>query len=232
MRKRLTGLVLGGALALGVTGAVVVPAVASAATSETDTATAITDRVAAIREALAGLVSDNTITQEQADRVAETLAEELPSHRHGHGHGHGGFGRGLGLGTAAEALGMTEDELREALVDGDTLAEVAEQEGVAVDAVVDALVAEARERLAQAVEDGDLTQAEADEMAADLEARIAERVEEGGFVHHRGPRGHGPRGLEGNVPDADADAATPTPQADVEGSSTRADRTSGVTVAA
>jgi len=229
MRKRLTGLVLGGALALGVTGAVVVPAVASAATSETDAATEIADRVSAIREALTGLVDDNTITEEQADRVAETLADELPSHGRGGGHGGhggpGGMGRGLGLDSAAEALGLTEDELREALSDGDTLAEVAEQEGVAVDAVVEALVADARERLAQAVEDGDLTQAEADEMVTDLEARVRERVEEGGFSgHHRGPRG-------GDEAEPDADPATPTPDADVEESSTSTSARAGVTVA-
>ncbi|MDP9406706.1 MAG: hypothetical protein M3P95_02120 [Actinomycetota bacterium] len=192
MRKRLTTIAAAGALGLGALagGAVVVPAVASAAvSSETEAADGIAERVTAIREALAGLVSGGTITQEQADAVTQRLAEERPrfgGHRHGHG------GRHLSLDTAAETLGVPENGLRDALRNGDTLADVAEREGVAVDTLVDALVAEARERLSQAVEDGRLTQAEADDKAADLEERDL-HVGPGGRVVRPGPRPRGRR---------------------------------------
>ena len=127
-----------------------------------------------ITEALSGLVDDGSITQDQADEVAATLADSGLGGPGGH---RGGPGFGAELGTAAEALGMTEEELRSALeADGATLAHVAEDEGVEVEILVDALVTAAEERIAEAVEDGRLTQDEADERLADLATRITERV--------------------------------------------------------
>ncbi|MCW2682182.1 MAG: hypothetical protein JWP33_95 [Blastococcus sp.] len=112
---------------------------------------------------------------------------------------HGG---GFDLAAAATALGLSEDELRAALqTDGTTLAEVAEDEGVAVDTVIGALVQAREERIAQAVEAGRLTQDEADERLAGLEARVTARVDSadprGGG---RGPGGgHGPHGHHGDA---------------------------------
>jgi hypothetical protein len=128
---------------------------------------------------------------EHVERVTAFVNGERPE-----GHGPGGPGhhrRGPGLEAAATALGMTTEELHEALgADGATLASVAEAQGVDVQVVIDALVAEAEEHLAQAVTDGHLTQAEADEKLAELEARIADVVNSGerGF----GVGGHGPGG--------------------------------------
>jgi polyhydroxyalkanoate synthesis regulator phasin len=98
----------------------------------------------------------------------------------GHGPGHfGGFGH-LGhfgkLDAAASYLGLTQAELREQLADGKTLAEIAKAEGKSVDGLVQALVAEGKKRLDQAVADGKLTQAHADEFAQDLEDRMTDLV--------------------------------------------------------
>lgn len=178
MRKKLIIATTAGVLALGGGLAFAVPALA-----DDETSTTREDR---IRDALAGLVEDGSITDAQADEVAGTLAD---SRLGGHGgpHGHGG-GR-LDLSAAATALDMTEDELRDALQADDTsLAEVAGQRGVEVDALVDALVTAQRERIAQAVEDGDLPQVEADERLADLEDRVTERVNSDDWGH-RGPGG-------------------------------------------
>lgn len=198
MRSKLATLALAGTLGLtGVAGAaLVVPAVSYAATGDS---TALTERVSTIKEALAGLVSDGTLTQAQADRVATTLAEARPEGR-GPGGGHLGGHRGdqVGLAAAAEALGLTEDEVQTALRSGQSLADLAEQEGVESAALVDALVAAAEERLAEAVADGRLTQAEADERAASLEERITASLDEvrgpgrGHGGHHGGPLGRGP----------------------------------------
>ncbi len=144
-----------------------------------------------ITNALSGLVSDGSITQEQADEVASTLSEAGIGSRGGHS------GHGPGLAAAATALDMTEDELRAALeTEGTTLADVAEQEGVPVETLVDALVAAASERIATAVEEGRLTQEQADERLADLEERITERVNSEAPLAGPGPRGggDGPRG--------------------------------------
>jgi polyhydroxyalkanoate synthesis regulator phasin len=146
-------------------------AVAGPALAEDSTGTSVVER---ITEALSGLVDDGSITQEQADEVAATLAE---SGLGGPG-GRGGHGPGMDLAAAAEALGMSEEDLRTALeADGATLAQVAEDQSVEVDTLVDALVAAGEERIADAVADGRITQEEADERLADLEARITERIE-------------------------------------------------------
>ncbi|WP_104527989.1 hypothetical protein [Blastococcus saxobsidens] len=169
---------------LGLSGlALAVPAVAAPG-SDSGTPAA----VERITEALSGLVTDGSITQEQAEEVAGTLGEA--------GIGRGGHhgGGGLSLAAAATALDMTEDELRTALEpEGTTLAEVAEAEGVPVGDLVAALVQAREERVTQAVEDGRLTQEEADEVLADVEERVTERV------NSEAPaRGHGPRGSGGD----------------------------------
>jgi polyhydroxyalkanoate synthesis regulator phasin len=146
-------------------------AVAGPALAEDPTGTSAVER---ITEVLAGLVDDGSITQEQADEVAATLAD---SGLGGPG-GRGGHGPGMDVTVAAETLGMTEDELRTALeADGATLAQVAEDQAVEEADLVDALVAAGEERIADAVADGRLTQEEADERLADLEAQVTERVE-------------------------------------------------------
>jgi hypothetical protein len=179
MRSKIATLALAGALGLtGVAGAALgAPALSYAATGDS---TALEDRVASLKQALAGLVTDGTLTQAQADEVAATLAERGPSGgpgRHGGPGGRGGLG-GPGLASALEDLGITSEEVRAAAEAGTTLAELAKQQGVSSDELVDALVAAGDERLDEAVAAGRLTQAEADEKAADLEARITERLDE------------------------------------------------------
>jgi hypothetical protein len=177
VRKKLIIATTAGVLTLGGV-AVAVPVLA-----DTEGESSVVDR---ITDALSGLVDDGSLTQEQADEVATTLGEA--------GLGRGGHHDGgrIGLETAAEALGMTEDDLRTALEpDGTTLADVAEEEGVEVDTLVDALVQAQQDRIAQAVEDGRLTQEEADERLADLEERVTERVNSAdpGRGHHGPGRG-------------------------------------------
>ena len=83
------------------------------------------------------------------------------------GHGWGGFGHrgGMHLDTAAEVLGLTVDELRTQLQDGSTLADVAAAQDVDVDTLIDALVAEARERITARV-NGEAPTDAAEEAAA------------------------------------------------------------------
>jgi hypothetical protein len=104
-------------------------------------------------------------------------------------------GHMLGLDAAAEAIGIDVEELSTALRDGQTIAEVAEENGVDSDEVVSAMVAAAEERLAQAVEEGQLTEDEADEIAAELPERIAEMVQNG--PPEGGPQGGMPGGPPG-----------------------------------
>lgn len=219
MRIQGAGLVLAGTLGLTamVGGVVLGPAVATAATTEESAGQAVGNRVERIKEALQGLVEDDTLTEEQRDRVATTLDEQLPPGR-GHGPGKGGHGRGHGKGgrialdAAATTLGMTEEELVAQLRDGRSLADLAAEKGVAVEDLAAALTAAAEERLAEKVAEGELTQEEADAKKAELAERIAAAIEREGFPG----RGHGPGGRPG-APEDEVEAPAEEPAA--EGSS-------------
>ena len=98
---------------------------------------------------------------------AQESTPAAPSARLAHG---GGFGFGpnsqAALEAAADALGMTADELSTQLWGGKTLAELADEAGVDLqdvrDAVEAAQVEAVRAAITQAVENGSLTQAQAD----------------------------------------------------------------------
>ena len=108
-----------------------------------------------VQDALGGLVENGTITEEQADAVEEALEDARPDRGFEGGIGHRGFAFGFGgISTVAESLGIGEDELRAALADGQTIADVAEEQGVDVQDVVDDIVAAQRERLDEAVAEG------------------------------------------------------------------------------
>jgi hypothetical protein len=180
--------------ALGTT--VLAPGLAAAATDASTEA--ISERVSEIKDALAGLVSDGSITQDQADEVAETLGESDLGHGHGHGPGHGpGPGPGPGPGhvdpdTVAGILGVTAEELRTAFEEGQTLAEIAEEQGIARAELVDQLVAAAEAELAAEVDEGDLTDEQADELRAELEERITDGIDAAPGHHDGRFGGHGP----------------------------------------
>jgi polyhydroxyalkanoate synthesis regulator phasin len=168
-----------------------------------------------VQDAIGGLVDDGTITQDQADAVEDALEGARPDH--GFGHGGFAFGPGGDLSTLADSLGIEEDELRSELEDGKTIAEIAEEQGVDVQDVVDAIVAAQQERLDEAVADGDLTQEQADELLAGAEERVTafvngerpdpEDLPDLPELRHEGrgggPWGHGPRS-DDDSPDADS----------------------------
>lgn len=107
-----------------------------------------------------------------------------------------------GIEAAAEAMGITEDELHQALRDGATIAQVAALQGVDVQVVIDAMVAEARAHLDEGVAEGRLTQEEADERLAEITERITDMVNNGRPEGGRGPRG--PHGRSGPPEDRGA----------------------------
>jgi hypothetical protein len=79
---------------------------------------------------------------------------------------------------------MTEANLRAALEDGKTLAQVAKDRGKSLDGLVEAMVAEKAKAADQAVEDGRLTKAERDDLVAGLRKRLTDLVN-GRFPPHR-----------------------------------------------
>jgi len=152
----------------------------------------------ALKNQVDAAVAAGRLTQEQGEALKDRIESS------GAPLVFGGFGRGLepghldlgffghpgDLGAATSYLGITRDELRNALEGGKSLAEIAEDEGKSVDGLVQALVEEAEQRIDAAVDDGRLTDAQASELKEDLQERIAELVnrEPGsrrGFRMHR-----------------------------------------------
>jgi hypothetical protein len=80
------------------------------------------------------------------------------------------------LDAAASYLGLTQDQLRTKLDSGKTLAQVAKDQGKSVDSLIDALVADAKKHLDDAVADGRITQAQENQILSDLKQRITDQV--------------------------------------------------------
>lgn len=111
----------------------------------------------------------------------------------------GGRRGGPGVDAVASVLGMTAEELHTELHAGKSLASIAESKGVAVQKVIDAIVAEVKAHVAEEVASGELTQAEADAKLADVTSKVTEMVNSTrparGEGDHRGGRGgHGRHG--------------------------------------
>jgi hypothetical protein len=121
-----------------------------------------------LAEALAPLVADGTLTQEQADAVVARLKEAGAEAREKWGERgpRRGIRGGLGNGEVSALLGLTPDELREQLKGDATLPDLAADAGVTPEALVDAMLSPMREHLAERVADGDITQEVADERLA------------------------------------------------------------------
>lgn len=117
-----------------------------------------------------------------------TPTPKAPYGRHGGGPGFGFWGGGswVVFDAAAEALGLTPEQLFTELHAGNNLADIAEAQGVDLQAVYDAMnaarVEAMKAAIQQAVEDGRLTQAQAEWMLQGLEQ---------GFMPMRRGFGHG-----------------------------------------
>jgi hypothetical protein len=144
---------------------------------------------AALGMTLAGL-GIATAQTDQNDAPTSTTAPAEGAPRRGHRH----HGPGPGLAAAAGAIGISEDELVTALRSGQSVAQVAQSKGVDVQKVIDAIVADAKTRLAEKVQSGDLTQAQADEKLANLSRRVTD------MVNHTGGPGHGRKPRPGDGP--------------------------------
>ena len=103
-----------------------------------------------------------------------------------------GGGKGLVHKAAAEVLGLSEDSLRDALMDGQTLAEVAQAQGMSVDDFKSALKEKVTADLQAELDAGDITQGQFDDITSDLDAKLDDIINhEGGFGHGLRPGYHG-----------------------------------------
>ncbi len=155
---------------------------------------------AAFKARVDAAVADGTITKAQGDELKTRLDSGAlpffggPGFRGGlfHGPGHGGFGE---LDVAANYLGVTVTSLRDSLMSGTSLAQVAKDKNKSVDGLVDAIVAEQKKELALAVTAGRITDAQRDSIEQGLAARVKAMVNgerPPGFRAFRGPGGESP----------------------------------------
>jgi hypothetical protein len=178
------------------------PMIAGAQDDAVEAEQAAPERGERISEALQVLVDDGTLTEAQRDAVVETLQNARPDRGASHGH-LGPRGSHGGAGEIAEILGLEGSEIREALRNGSSIADLAEAQGIDTADIVDAIVASAEERLDTAVENGRIDDAQAAEMLT----QAAERAEDlvNGEIEFGGRRGHH-RGFGGPAGDAGVDA--------------------------
>ena len=148
----------------------------------------------ALKNRIDAAAEAGVLTEEQAKSLkARIEAEEYPFLL-GPGLGFRDRGFGLGFGahtdfpaTAADYLGMSEDQLRDAL-DGKTLAEIAREKGKSVSGLVAALVAAEEKKIDEAVAGGRITKAQATEIKARLHDRMQALVD--GELHGPGSDAH------------------------------------------
>jgi hypothetical protein len=181
------------AVTLVVVAALAMTGIALAQTSDSPVADAAPDGSrleASILERLAPLVEDGTISEDQAEAVATHLAETASDRPHRRP----GF---KAIGEALEFLGVTPEEARAALSEGQTLAELAEANGSSADELIDFLIAQLEAHLDEAVANDRITEAEQAEILESAEERITALVN-GDIEPHRphdrrGPHRPGPR---------------------------------------
>jgi hypothetical protein len=121
------------------------------------------------------------ITKAQADELKARIRQGNAPFLFGERHRFGGPGRlhhaPFGhLSAAADYLGLTVPVLLEKLSSGQSLAEIAKAQGKSVDGLKKAMVADAKERLDQAVKNGMLTEAQAKKALSEIEERIDDLV--------------------------------------------------------
>ncbi|WP_052088223.1 SHOCT domain-containing protein [Paenibacillus wynnii] len=162
-------------------------------------------QVKAITEALDKRLADGKITQAEYDKLkAEVLTPATSavnavfdgSKFKGKdgigGFGRGGFGHGALLANAevAKLLGLTAEELKTALTSGKSLATLAGEKNVSVQAITDLIKTQLVTELDKQLAAKTITQAQYDELKAKLTTRVSEFVNNT-FTGRSGDKGAG-----------------------------------------
>ncbi len=121
--------------------------------------------------ALAQSGDDGDATPETQEAPADEETQEAPE-AEGKECGRHGGGEAL-----AEFLGITVDELQEARAGEQSLAQIAEANGVSRDGLIIFLVGQIEDKLAAKVEEGRIDQEQADDKLDQLEERVEDRVD-------------------------------------------------------
>lgn len=158
-------------------------------------------------EVLDELVSDGTITQEQADRVAEAFEEHREQRMAEREERRAEFEQ-----LVADTVGLSAEEVQERLQAGETLGEIA---GDQRDALADAMVAQRSAHIDEKLAEGRISEEQAEEMKAALPEHVEAMLDgqgprggPGGPGHRHGPGG--PFGPPEDVESSDGEASDAT----------------------
>jgi predicted DNA-binding protein (UPF0251 family) len=143
----------------------------------------------ALEDRVDAAVAAGRITKEQGDALKQRIESEDFPIIGGPGRRFGHFGFFRGLDRAADYIGISQETLRSELSSGKTLAQVAKDHGKSVDGLVNALLADAKEKLDSAVAAGRLTRGQADDMLNGLKDRITKLVNATGRPHFKAREG-------------------------------------------
>lgn len=134
-----------------------------------------------------------SVSGAQTDDTTTAEVDRPDCEHRGARHAGPGFRGGIAE-SLSDVLGLSTEEIRTELAAGSSLAQIAESQGVEVQAVIDAIVTERQERLDAAVEGGRITEEQAAERAEALAGRVADMVERSRPLDGEGPHGegHGP----------------------------------------
>ncbi len=135
-------------------------------------------------------VAEGRLTEEQAERLQER-GFPFAGGRMGHG-------RGQVIEAAAQVLGTPQEELKDELKDGSSLAEIVEAQGMSVEEFKAELLNQLQPLLDSDVADGTLTQEQADKIFECAEEKIDSILSGEGRPHGR-PGGFG--GLGQSMPE-------------------------------
>ncbi|MDZ4277921.1 MAG: hypothetical protein U1B78_02155 [Dehalococcoidia bacterium] len=136
-------------------------------------------------------VAEGRIDEDRAAEIRERIesgeAPFFPIGGHGPHHGRALFGE------VAEFLGLDVEDVFQALQDGQSLAQIAQAQGVSAEDLTQFLLDEIQEYVNQMLEDGKIDQARADEILSNAPERVEELINREGLPEK--PFGeHGPRG--------------------------------------
>ena len=119
--------------------------------------------------------------------------------------------------AAGEVLGLTHAELRAAFDDGQTLADIAEAQGMSADDLKAGIIGNVTAELQTQLDAGDITQDQFDALTSELNDSIDDIVNSarpmGGPGGHHGGRGFGPGGYFGDDTGTTDDSTETTTEA-------------------
>ena len=121
-------------------------------------------------------VAAGDLTEEEATRIRERI-ESGEGRLFGGGHGRRhGPGHGMHVEQIAEFLGLTSQDVIMAKQDGQSLAQIAEANGVSAAELAAFLLSQIEERVAAALAEGKIDQARADELLQNAPERIDQMI--------------------------------------------------------